>query len=463
MKIDNNELYRRFENFQNLEEVSYMGMIPQRSTFFQLSQPYLNEALYKHPEFVVHTIKQISANEFMAKIEYRGYIYAFVTGQRAINPKQLRTFTISEGIDQDTLQAIYKETHYVDIILMYGKDPYASYLLQLKLMNCIVPYSRLGVDFSAQKIISSDWIRMLVTADVTPSSKHLYSIRSVYKHIQGQTICWLYTKGLQRCNTIELEMIDIRQGYEQMKLLMSKSVDLFLKHRPKELQRFLIDNEGMKLSLVWQRWESVLSQYAASMLGGTRDHQHKPEPSAILFAVEPKQYISPDIYMPLLDYNPLFLLPSEDVNRQAKLAISQWDTFKRAFYFNKKRTKKESQTISAKFFALPNKFKTKTINPYTQAWSFLVKLAIDVSTPSSQQQKECLWFKVLSVQRNEFKAILINQPRMQTQLKLGDTNIYSTELLTDWMIYAFGTEYTPDLAYKLQEDMEEEINRINLL
>ncbi len=72
-----------------------------------------------------------------------------------------------------------------------------------------------------------------------------------------------------------------------------------------------------------------------------------------------------------------------------------------------------------------------------------------VDDPESGSEKEHLWYDVLSIENNQIKGKLLNQPYWISNLHEGDLGIYPLEVLTDWIIYSPDNTYTPDSAYLL--------------
>lgn len=441
MKIDNSEFYRRFDANENLEEVSYMGIIPQASASFHLSQFYLQEVFGKHSEFSLDAIKEVNHSEFMIKITYRADTCIFFTSLRPLCERHLHSLSATAHLDDDETIALREESFYVDVALMYGDDPFVSYLLQLKLMDCIVPDGRLVIDFSAWRLLPISWVKMLIDADEVPSADCLFSIHTEREGNRGQATSCLYTKGLLRCNCLELEMVGIRQGADQMQFVMTQIAHLFLIQRFAEKEIFKVDFGSFTLDFVWQKRENTSFGYALPTMGDISACRKKTDPSVILFGVDNEQkYHSPDIYLPTLAQYPEYLFASSNSHRQSKFATIQWSIYQYAF----------DLVVNDKLNA------GKSSDPYLTQWSFLVKLGLPV--PDDHNSKEHLWFRVLAIEDNQITAQLLNQPEVKNDLNPGNVATYSTDLLTDWLLYVLGAEYTPDMAYRLKQDIENETN-----
>src|SRR5690606_21384034 len=88
-----------------------------------------------------------------------------------------------------------------------------------------------------------------------------------------------------------------------------------------------------------------------------------------------------------------------------------------------------------------------TENDEENAWTFLVKLGIEVD---EGEGREHLWFEVTHIDElDNITGILLNQPYWIESLKQNDVKTYSLDFLTDWVIYGSETNYTPDTIYEL--------------
>ncbi|MFV0467967.1 MAG: DUF4026 domain-containing protein, partial [Dysgonomonas sp.] len=295
------------------------------------------------------------------------------------------------------------------------------------------------------RLLSAKWLSMAADSAVPPSPDYLYTLHCVYdEDVEiGNRRYWFHTHGLHRCGSVELEMLNFSQGAEQMNTLINMTVKKFLSDPAKEKERFTIGYDGMGINLCWLRWEEALKDLPKNILGGAADRDEADnvhaEPSGILFAVEDGNMISPEIYASTLAENPIYYITNEETNRMSALAKERFSSFERIFTREYKKPEKKS--------FLKNLFGPK--EDEKPGWTFLVKLGLTVDDPESGSEKEHLWYDVLSIENNQIKGKLLNQPYWISNLHEGDLGIYPLEVLTDWIIYSPDNTYTPDSAYLL--------------
>lgn len=454
MDTSNNEIYKDLEDGKGLFMPSYMGIIP-RDDNFALSEEYIIEAIEKNKDF---ELKSITSNiiedwdSYELKIEYKDEIYTALLAKQTNNPEQLKTFSFGNKIEEEEqLEALNKE-FYIDISTVYQSDAMVSYLFQLKLMDAIVPEACMLIDLSAMTVLAADWLKMTVKANIPPAPKYLYSIHAVYEAEAPEPIYWLHTHGLLRCGSMELEIVNLKLGAQEIYNLLITAANLFIKEHYKEKEKFAIGYDGLDLNLAWIRWEDALKQFPDTMLGGIderkgEDNPHA-EPSGILYAVEDKNtYMSPEIYATTLADNPIIYISSEETLRMRMLAIEHFDVLEQAFKIHG-----VEKTVKKSFFGKIFGHKDKED---AEKWTFLVKLGLVVDNAEEENEKEHLWYEVVSIENGIVTGKLTNQPYWIASLKVGDVKAYPVnETLTDWIVYSPEETFVPDTAYSLIHELE---------
>lgn len=446
----NQEIYNNFEAGEHLSVPSYMGMVPNKA--LEIAVPYLENAVMANPEFTLISVKDISDNDiamFEVELFYREQKFTALLSTLPIDKEYLTTLSLANNIKDEELQATLEQDYYIDISTMFSEDALESYLFQLKLMNTIVPHALLGLDFSAMTVFSINWLKMIVEANIPPAPRYLYSIHAVYDEVAGKKDYWLHTHGLLRCGSIELEVVDLHDGAQQIFDLLTYTANLFIEKSYNEKEKFQVGYDGMGLYMSWVKWEEALEDLAPTMLGGVdeREGEDNPHvrPSGILYAVEDNnEMISPEIYAKTLEQNPIFFISDKETNRMRQLAISQWGVFEKTFEKHGAKQPEEKKSFFGKLF---NK-KEENKEP---EWSFLVKLGLTVDEAEKETDREHLWFAVKEIKDGKVTGELTNQPYWIAALKQGDVKTYPVEeVLTDWLIYSPDMTYTPDSAYLLK-------------
>lgn len=429
---------------------SSMGIYPGNKNFkFEAAQ--IEKSLALNKDFKLASFNkaevdiEFSVMSFNAEIEYQEATFnidLYVCETKNIN---LNDYGFANSIDEASIQKATEQEYFLETSMYFELDPLSSFHLQLKVLNAIVPDASLVIDFMSYRLLSAKWLSMAADSAVPPSPDYLYTLHCVYDEDgeNGNRRYWFHTHGLHRCGSVELEMLNFSQGAEQMNTLINMTVKKFLSDPAKEKERFTIGYDGMGINLCWLRWEEALKDLPKNILGGAADRDEADnvhaEPSGILFAVEDGNMISPEIYASTLAENPIYYITNEETNRMSALAKERFSSFERIFTREYKKPEKKS--------FLKNLFGPK--EDEKPGWTFLVKLGLTVDDPESGSEKEHLWYDVLSIENNQIKGKLLNQPYWISNLHEGDLGIYPLEVLTDWIIYSPDNTYTPDSAYLL--------------
>ena len=463
--MGNEYIYDGFNNDEGLRLPSYMAIFP-RSNSYHFSQKELEKDLGACKDFMVVSIQpyvpeeeednnafqdfEVQAVIIYKKIEYSFLIYA-------IDAKQfdLSTFSFANTIDNESLRIAQQQPFALSTKIFFDvEDPLESFLFQLKVLHAIMPQASLVVDFSSYKLLSPFWLEMTAESNIPPSPNYLYIIHAVYdKEENGEAQYWMHTHGLHRCGAMELEVVNIKSGAQQMFDLLNTTANLFIWDFFKENEPFQVGYDGLGIHLCWQRWEEALKTLPKNTLGGfddrieeDGDYNVHSEPSGILFAVEDGHLISPEIYASTLADNPIFLVKEEETLRMSALAKKRFDLFKKAFetYGEKKEEKKG---------LLKKLFNKSEDNP---KWNFHIKLGLITDEAEDENDREHLWFEVLAIdEKNNLTGKLLNQPYWIEGLNENDIKTFPVfEVLTDWTIDSPTRNYTPDSIYLLRQDFE---------
>lgn len=450
--MDNTEKYKLLlENEVCME--SNMAIIPREKNFI-LSTLNVKKALLNNKDFKLSSFDETGNKDSDTKVDCKIRILYFdeefeveIYSIKA-SSLHLQEYGFANNIDEESLKIACEQEDCLVTSMYFGKDKISSFHLQLKILHTIIPNASLVVDFMSYRLLSPYWLKMTAESFIPPSPDYLYTLHCVFDENKGEDCkYWFHTHGLQRCGSVELEMLNISsKGYEQMHVLLNMTVKKFLTHPAKEQERFTIGYDGMGINLCWLRWEEALKDLPKEILGGTPDRNGEDnvhsDPAGVLFAVEDGNMISPEIYAPTLAINPIYYITTQETNRMSALAKERFDLFEEEFY--------DKRNISKRQSLLKKVFKKKKVQE--NDWAFLVKLGLVVDSSNINDiddEKEHLWFEVLSINDNQVEGKLLNQPYWIAKLNEGDVKKYPLELLTDWIIYAPDMTYTPDTIYQL--------------
>lgn len=440
--MDNAEKYSLLTESEAHMESS-MAIVPRYNDEKVFSKEHIESALSTSKDFQLELFSQ-TENTFNAKILYRNISYSVDIYPIEVASLHLENYGFANNIDEESFRLARLQKECLAVSLYFGEDNLISFLLQLKILDTLVPSASLVIDFISYRLLSPHWLKMTAQSDIPPSPDYLYTLHCVFDETEeGERRYWFHTHGLLRCGSVELEMINIGKGYEQMQMLINITVKKFLTDPAKERERFTIGYDGMGINLCWLRWEEAIKEFPENAIGCANDRKGEDnvhtDPGGVLFAVEDGNMISPEIYALTLAVNPIYYISTEETLRMSSLAKERYNIFAKAFadhYVNP-----ENRNIFKKLF--------KRSKPDEQYWAFLVKLGLTVDNPQTGDEREHLWFEVLATDENTIKGKLLNQPYWISNLKEGDIKEYPVDLLTDWVIYAPEASYTPDTVYQL--------------
>lgn len=454
--FNNQKAYETVNNNERLLIPSYMGIVPSDSNI-EITEEFLRSKISTKQEFIIDSVEKKEIENlavFEVDIKYGDQLITVFIAKRLLKEINLKNFSFANGIKNTEYETALLKDSYIEISVLFSDNAIDSYLFQLKLLYALAPDTYIGIDFSSMSIFSTKWLQMITDANIAPAQSYLYSIKTMYND-ETKTY-WIRTEGLLRCGFIELELVEIKNGKEEMTQLLQIAANLLIECNCIENQKFQIGYDGLGIFLCWLRWEDALKDFPQQTFGGFdyRKNSNNPyrRPSGILYAAEDNNLVSVEVYTPIIKKQPILFITATEATRKRKLALSQWLLFKKAFRtFGKKEEGIKSKSFFAKIFG--KKEDQDKLN-----WMFLVKLSFETNKPNIKYQKEHLWFEVLEINNDQIKAKLCNKAYGIDNLKKGDIKTYSvTEFISDWLIYdPEDYEYTPDSAYLL----EDEINNI---
>lgn len=456
--MTNNEIYESYNGQEGLKLPSYMGIFARDNTY-HFSAEQLREDLSSCKELTVKELRPIVGNEeainlykgfdYEADIDYKGVEYTISIYALTAGGFDLSTYAFANMVDEESLEQVGKQDFMLSVKLWFSDDPMESYLLQLKVLYALMPKASLVVDFSAYKLLSPYWLSMSAASDVPPAPDYLYIVHAVYNDLDDdQRIYWLHSHGLHRCGSVDLEMVNIKSGAQEMYSLLTNTANMFIVDHFKENEIFQVDYDGLGINLCWLRWEDALKGLPEDMLGGLNERMVGEEdeendhagPSGVLLAVEDGNYSSPEIYGSTIADNPIFYIKTEETIRMRELAKERFHFFEEVFqkYGVKEAPKKSFIGKLLKKEAAES------------GWRFLVKIGLLVDEAETENDMEHLWFEVMEMNGDKVTVKLLNQPYWIKALNENDIKTYPImEVLTDWVIYGPETSYSPDNIYQL--------------
>lgn len=347
--MDNIGIYDLFDKGE-IRLKSSMGIMPYHAHFKftadQIEKSLREDNRFNLLSFSVEEEDKLDNTEacYIAEIEYMEEVYSIILDIVRSEGLDLRSFGFGNRVDEDAMKAAGGPPFFLQSTLEFSDSSIDSFHFQLKLMDAIVPEASLVIDFMSYRLLSAKWLKMSANSHTPPSSDYLYTIHGVYSDEEGEeTTYWLHSHGLHRCGFPELEMVNIKQGVDQMNTLLNTIIKNFLTDPKPEMEEFRIGYDGLDITMCWQRWEDALGRFPENILGGIKDREDEDNvhgsPSGILFAVEEGELTSPEIYVKALSENPIYYVTNEETFRMSALAKERFGLFRQIF--EKERKKKE--------------------------------------------------------------------------------------------------------------------------
>lgn len=438
--MDNKEKYKLLAESGGVLP-STMGVF-YSSNDFVLNESYLKTSLENSKHFTLLRLhKSVKEDSLYSKFEIRvGYgeeNFDLLITQEKSEGIDLKNFGLGNYLEFGELESAQNQSSYIEVSMYFGSDCLSSFHLQLKILYAIVPEASLVMDFMPYRLLSGKWLKLAAESIIAPSPEYLYVVHSIFnEESKGNVRHWLHTHGLHRCGSIELEIIDIGNGSEQMYQILNMVAKMFIEgNAPKAHEKFAVGYDGLEINFCWTPWEEAVARVLPTAMGGLDDRNedgdiHR-EPSGVLWAIEDQHQVSPEIYATALADNPIYFISNKETLRMSALAIERFDLFE-------------------KFFTVKYKKKKRSFFWKKDEWSFLVKLGFLTDDATEETDKEHLWFKLLDIDGEMLFAELVNEPYWIESLKEGDKKKFPLELLTDWIIYGPKGSYTSDTIYQLK-------------
>lgn len=405
------------------EEFSYMMAIPECEEENILKERLENFS--STSEFQVSEVHYDTKGYFEATVTYEKekYIVGFYLGGVSVPEYYLQNnFLFKEKEKEALLQA--KKA--ITIFLKFNENPKKCFHLQLKLACAFVP-DLIGVlDESAEKMLPAGWVKMAAKSNVLPSAKDLFTVQAV----TGKRSVWLHTHGLLRCGVTELEILESEKEHynEHYNLLNTYAMYLIENgpsFNPEENIAYIgrLSN-GSPIVAVCRSWTKGILEYKKLELGGLKDREngHNSKTSIVfLYTCEEdekrKKLNKVSIYNDIWKDNPLFFFSDEETNRMKSLA-------KERFSYVVENFKKEE-----------------------------VPVLIKIGLPLKQKGKfEYIWFELLEIKGDKFRAKLTQEPYDVDDIHTGDERWFSKSDVADWIIYTKEFSVTPSNAYLLEKE-----------
>lgn len=310
----------------------------------------------------------------------------------------------------------------------FGDDPLASYHAQLKFIEAMLPDKLAVLDESSEKLLSPLWVTLAANSHIHPSPNYIFTVQAVGG---DQEQVWLHTHGLNRCGIPELEILDANtENYQsQYHAIVNAASRLLEMEMPEPKEPLYLGrlSETVDLVVTFVPWEEAVEAYAPDKLGGKLDRRESHNGNSCVIYIYPtyedyenKNYQSLSLFDEILAENPLYWLSNQETDRMKALALERVEYMKKAF------ADKDNQILVK------------------------VGLVVDPEHRSEENEKEHIWFELLSINDTGFQASLTQEPYFIEGLHEGAIRDCAYEEITDWLIFAPQARISPDDVYLLE-------------
>lgn len=320
-----------------------------------------------------------------------------------------------------------RNTHRALTIFMdFKSNPKISYHLQLKIAEAIIPDMLALLDESAERLIPYKWVEMTTNTKIVPSANDLFVVQAV---LGKNDEVWLHTHGLSRCGLTELEVFEAnKENYNSYYALISTFASYLIdkieeNFNPRENSAYIgVLSDETPVVVTALSWTEALNYYPKLKLGGLKDRKESHNThSSVIFVYqsekdEKENRVSKvNIYDNLWQDNPIFFISNEETDRMRSLAIER-------FSYVKEQFKNKDNKI-------------------------IIKVGMKTADLENPDSLEHIWFELLEIKGNKFRAKLTQEPYNIPDIKVGDEMWFKISEITDWAIYMKDYAINPGTVY----------------
>lgn len=363
--------------------------------------------------------------------EYKGNEYSLEIGSIdiSLSADELEMYSLR----QDEKEALLSAEAAVYIDMLFSEDNMDSYHFQIKMLNMLVPDMIALMDCDAYKIYSGRWAIMAAESSVPPSPTYMYTIHAVHDAEAGDSV-WLHTHGLNRCGTIELEILgSTTENYNDFGGVLNAIADRligdskFIDEKEPITVGVFADNSDIVVT--WQRSEWALGSFPKNIQGNAndRDEEHS------------------------LNMGVIYLYASEKDAEKGKLTSIL--NFAKKFENNPIFYKTTAETQRMRALAVERVGYLRKICESTVERNVLIKVGLkpDEKYGCPADMNEYIWFELDELGENTFTATLTQDAYYVDGMVKGVQGEFAYDEVVDWRIYTPEISYSPDNVYLFGE------------
>lgn len=409
-----------------VREESFIGVVPKiaNDLKFDLLKERLNKSNLFSVLEIIEEVSEESMESLKVKINYLDNEYEIEV--RIFEMTDLLRNTIknynmlSGGYFESYMDNIKQSDKMIMTKMVFENVPIEAYHLQLKVLYTLSYDNYLLVDISAYKLLEGEHLEMIAQSNIPPTPNIMYSTH----YIPEKGIAWLHTHGVRRFGSVEFEFLNIddKMAGDYNKVLNTVVVNAIVDGPKKEEEEMVIGySNNTELKFSWLRWEYAVEVLAAKGLFGKKkpfigdlkdrvqengDQDEHARPSGAILALINGNLKSPNEYKNNFGDNLMLYYSTNETIRMSMFAKENYYYFQNIFNNHKN----------------------------VDGWSFLVKIACKYKD-GTDDKYEHMWFAAESIDDDNIRGKLINQPYFAEDLKNGEIYDRKIEDMSDWIIY----------------------------
>lgn len=407
---------------------SHIMAVPRDAEIFSKPDELLSRA-QDTDEIKIKSTSLENAQHIIAEYKEKEYSLEIGSTDISFSAEELDYYPLRD--DEKTLLLDSKTALYID--MLFSENNMDSYHFQIKMLNMLVPDMVALIDCDAYKTYSGRWAVMTAESSVPPAPSYMYTIHAVYDKDSGNSV-WLHTHGLNRCGTIELEILgSTTDNYNDFDGVLdtiaarligeSKFID------EKEPLTVGVFADNSDIIVTWQRSEWALGDFPKDIQGNAedRDEMHSLNMGVIYLYASEKDAEKGKLtsilkYNQKLENNPIFYKTTSETQRMRALALERVDYMRKIC----------DSTVEKKV---------------------LIKIGLkpDEKYGCDPDMNEYIWFELDELGENSFTATLTQDAYYVDGMVKGVQGEFAYDEIADWRIYTPEICYSPDNVYLFGE------------
>ena len=334
-----------------------------------------------------------------------------------------------DSLSESTREAVLNARRAVYVDMVFSENNMESFHLQIKLLNMLVPNMAALMDCASYRMHPGRWAVLTAESAVPPSPEYMFVMHAVNDKKDNGKV-WLHTHGLNRCGTIELEILGANtenaNGFGTFLNNVAARLigdNKFIDEKEPFLAGVSTGNEDIVVT--WQRSEWALKDFRKKILGGKddRDEEHDINMGVLYVYAREKDVMEGKLTSVLkreeqLTNNAIYYKSTEETQRMRALALERME------YLKKISEAYDERVVLIKI----------GLNP-------------DPKYDFDPDYHEYIWFEAVDMRENDFSAVLTQDAYYVDDMKEGVKAEFSYDDVVDWRVFTQERTFYPENVY----------------